>query len=222
MTLSERITELEQALVEAHARVSGYERAREIVPEQLRGRVERLEADLGWLRELDSLRVGTFGVISHWDNSRATYEELVGGAHLRREIEELEQRQDRIPPLIVLLTPAQQRLLIARLRELRLRRIAMKREPDDERNAAGDVLCPDCREITTGGKLCPVCAEGRALWEGDMDSRQICPIPPACTCELVDSSRDELPDGGPCPLSGWVAPRLGDGCPVHGDDDRHR
>jgi hypothetical protein len=162
LRLSERITQLEAALADAHARVSEYERAREIVPEQLRGRAQRLEADVGWLREL------------------------------------------------------------------RARRIAAGREPDDEPEKPMELTrvgswCSIPGECTCDPRACrPRNCDGEPARDCPVGGNRVCPIPPACTCELLDSSRDELPDGGPCPLSGWVAPRPGDGCPVHGDDDRHR
>lgn len=55
-------------------------------------------------------------------------------------------------------------LTVQRLRELRARRIAMGRDPDDERNAAADLACPGCGDMD-GDCGCAAAAEEMGFFD---------------------------------------------------------
>jgi hypothetical protein len=76
------------------------------------------------------------------------YERLMREMRLSARIEEWEdvlaETQASPPKLGYLLSGTELQMLIGQLRELRARRVAMGREPDDEVNAPADMSC--CRD----------------------------------------------------------------------------
>jgi hypothetical protein len=88
------------------------------------------------------------------------YERLLRKTRLSDQIEELEGALGKLR--LYLLAPAQLMLVIGQLRELRARRIAMGREPDDEANAPADMCC------------CNVCLQGAPAAQ----FRDGCPLHP--------------------------------------------
>jgi hypothetical protein len=64
MTLAERIAELEQSLTTLRATAARYEERCEVVPRIVCEGIAAQQDDLGWFRELDSLRAITRGILA--------------------------------------------------------------------------------------------------------------------------------------------------------------